>query len=192
MFADDGASIQLTSPDDYQVGSVWYTDRVYILRDWETEFIYSITDGTSPPADGLAFVIQTTGTTALGGTGGEIGYGGISNSIAICAVSYVTNAITIRENGDYTNYAMFSTMNVVGTHTIRIIYKHSINLLKIYFDETSLFNYTYNFETSMRDLINGTAYIGFTGSCGGANARQKILYWNFLEWLAKDNVNWIF
>ena len=56
-----------------------------------TSFTFQITPGTSPMADGMAFVIQGVGNKALGPGGGGLGYGsdtvggggGLPRSIAI-------------------------------------------------------------------------------------------------------------
>src|SRR5262249_19021796 len=63
-------------------GSAFSNQRVNIDR-FTTSFTFRIHDGTNPPADGFAFVIQNNAPTALGGNGGALGYGGMGNSVAV-------------------------------------------------------------------------------------------------------------
>src|SRR5262249_46858907 len=72
-------------------GRIFTASRVGIT-DFTTTFTFQITPGTSPMADGMAFVIQSNSPTALGPAGGGLGYGldhpdpsfrGIRNSIAV-------------------------------------------------------------------------------------------------------------
>src|SRR5207249_2420728 len=61
------------------------------VQNFTTTFTFQMTPGTSPMADGLAFVLQGDGPTALGPAGGGLGYGadfvggggGLPRSVAI-------------------------------------------------------------------------------------------------------------
>jgi len=76
--------------DNNQRGSFFTTQRVSI-RSFQTSFTFRLHDGTPTIADGLAFVIQGNSPTAIGPSGGGLGYGpdqpgaarGIRNSGAI-------------------------------------------------------------------------------------------------------------
>ena len=76
--------------DGTQRGSFFTTQRVSI-RAFHTSFTFRLHDGTPTIADGLAFVIQNNSPTAIGPSGGGLGYGpdlpgaarGIRNSVAI-------------------------------------------------------------------------------------------------------------
>lgn len=94
--------IRLTPSHPSKAGSVWYDTRVPVLRGFETTFSWKITDHSKECSihtdrkyaqfehescavhggDGFAFVIHgdPADETALGRDGGDIGYGGISNS----------------------------------------------------------------------------------------------------------------
>jgi len=96
-FMSDGSTVlQLTANTGDQVGSAWYTTPQVITNGFSTSFQFQFLNPSVPPADGIAFVIQNSSTTAIGytgGNGGAIGYGdddsnqfpnsGISNSLAI-------------------------------------------------------------------------------------------------------------
>jgi uncharacterized repeat protein (TIGR01451 family) len=91
-----GTGLQLTANSGNQYGSGWYTVPQVVQNGFTTTFQFQFT-ATSTPADGIAFVIQNAGTTAIGSqpSGGAIAYGdhdgnldpsqgeGIPNSLAI-------------------------------------------------------------------------------------------------------------
>ena len=63
-------------------GSAWYNTKQIVSDGFRTTFRYKF---TGVGADGMAFVIQndTAATAALGSSGGDKGYAGISNSLAV-------------------------------------------------------------------------------------------------------------
>ncbi len=84
-----------------QAGSAWFTTPQPITGGFISTFTFQLTPGQPIPADGIAFVIQNAPSplTALGGTGGAVGYGqgtdssgnvvnGLQNSLAIEFDSY--------------------------------------------------------------------------------------------------------
>ena len=104
---EDGCStrLRLTPSHPSQAGSIWYESRVPVLRGFETSFSWQITDHSVEctehvdrsfshnlhkscsvhGGDGFAFVIHgdPADASALGGDGEELGYGGISSSLAV-------------------------------------------------------------------------------------------------------------
>ena len=90
--AQTGNAITITPATNAQVGGVWYSaakQDVSLGFDATMKFRIPVINGLG--ADGFAFVIQNTSPTALGGSGGGIGYGrnlifnqpGITNSLAV-------------------------------------------------------------------------------------------------------------
>jgi len=97
--------LRLTPSHPSRAGSVWYESRVPVLNGFETTFSWQITNHSVEctelvdksfsrnlhrscavnGGDGFAFVIHSDsmGSSALGGDGEQLGYGGIANSIAI-------------------------------------------------------------------------------------------------------------
>ncbi len=97
--------LRLTPSHPSKAGSVWYESRVPVLRGFETTFSWQITDPSVEctdhvdktfstqqhrscavhGGDGFAFVIHgdPQDDSALGGDGEHLGYGGISNSLAV-------------------------------------------------------------------------------------------------------------
>jgi uncharacterized repeat protein (TIGR01451 family) len=90
--------LQLTSSSANLTGSAWYNTPQAVESGFITSFQFQFTNPSTPPADGIAFVIQNVGTHAIGyavNNGGALGYGddddnsnpstgeGIPNSLAI-------------------------------------------------------------------------------------------------------------
>ena len=93
--------LQLTSSTSNQIGAAWYNTAQPVENGFTTSFQFQFTSPSTPPADGIAFVIQNSSSAPLsaigytGGNGGAIGYGdadgnadpsqgqGIPNSLAI-------------------------------------------------------------------------------------------------------------
>src|SRR5262249_54572320 len=82
---------RLTLALNNQTGS-FFTNSLVDVSTFTTTFTIQITPGSNPPADGMAFVIQSNNPRALSEGGGGLGYGrdhpdptfrGIRNSIAV-------------------------------------------------------------------------------------------------------------
>jgi len=99
-------ALQLTQPAQSQSSSVWYSIPQNVAGGFTAWYSFKITPGSSPYGDGLAFVIQNaaggagmdplsgciatgSGLNALGFGGGCLGYGGIDNSLAIEADTFL-------------------------------------------------------------------------------------------------------
>ncbi len=94
--AKDGAMVdaqnqlQLTDSQNSEANSVFTTNPVQIKNSWETTFDYQI---TNPNADGLTFVVQNIGNTALGGGGGSLGYqgGSFASASTLTNIAFALN-----------------------------------------------------------------------------------------------------
>jgi hypothetical protein len=97
--------IRLTPSGPGKAGSIWFRDDVPVNNGFDTYFTFQISDHSKEctvhkdqyfsqrhhrtcsvrGGDGFAFVIQNdaTNTAALGGNGGQMGFGGLQNSLAI-------------------------------------------------------------------------------------------------------------
>ncbi|CAN0477360.1 unnamed protein product, partial [Ectocarpus sp. 8 AP-2014] len=92
-----GPALRLTSSRATSAGAAWYPREVTVGEGFDTTFTFRLSspslrcntmDGVythcrSRGADGLAFVIQGEGPTALGRSGMGMGYAGISNMLAV-------------------------------------------------------------------------------------------------------------
>jgi Bacterial lectin/MBG domain (YGX type)/Divergent InlB B-repeat domain/Abnormal spindle-like microcephaly-assoc'd, ASPM-SPD-2-Hydin len=77
-FTTPPVALQLTSSSSNQTGSAWYGTPQVVENGFTTTFQFQLTNPSNPPADGIAFVIQSYSSTAIGytgGNGGALGYG---------------------------------------------------------------------------------------------------------------------
>ena len=78
----EGSSLRLTSDTKRQAGAAWARTKINPKMSFDTAFDVEMT-GAVGHADGVAFVLQNDGATAIGGHGGSIGYGGMTHSVAV-------------------------------------------------------------------------------------------------------------
>src|SRR5207253_699429 len=64
-------------------GGTIFSEQKLDIRAFTTTFTFQFLDGTSPTADGMAFILQSNSPTALGQGGGGLAYAGIGNSVAV-------------------------------------------------------------------------------------------------------------
>jgi hypothetical protein len=75
-----GSVLRLTDTGRNEAGSAWFTTKQSIQGDFESSFQFQLAE---PYGDGFAFVIQNSGSAALGLAGGYLGFSGISDSLAV-------------------------------------------------------------------------------------------------------------
>jgi uncharacterized repeat protein (TIGR01451 family) len=111
--------LRLTPNSVYTAGSVWYNAPQQVSAAFSTTFTFELSgSNTAVPADGIAFVIQGSGTSALGPDGCGMGFGtgscsagppaGISNSLAVAFKTY--------DDGDNFNNGNSVLINSEGTN----------------------------------------------------------------------------
>jgi hypothetical protein len=195
--------LRLTTASKNLAGSGWSTAPVNV-QSFTNDFTFQLTNTTtSAIGNGIAFVIQNTGVTALGPSGGGLGYGpdnisnpsGSSNkpiakSVAI-KFDLVNNAGEgSNSTGIYTNGASptipaVTVGNGVNLHNGHIFKVHmSYDGTKLTLTVTDTVNTAQAFTTSWNINIPGTvggnaAYVGFTGGTGTSVANQDIVTWTF-------------
>lgn len=189
--------IILTYPIEGQSGSVWHTaSRTSLADGFDTTFNFYLSD----TSDGIAFVLQDEGPAALGGGGSDMGYAGISRSLAIefdtfCFEDeFPCDHISIQTRGVSPNEPSGSAslghavlpvdINDNTIHTVRITYIPGT--LAVYFDNatTPILVAGLDLTDIMGDSIadsNGCMLFGFTGGTGGATAFQVITAWSFSD-----------
>lgn len=82
MIPRESSVLQITANTGSQTGSAWYGIPQPVQNGFTTTFKFQFTAPSEVPADGIAFLIQSAGTSALGfiNSGGAIGYGGDDNN----------------------------------------------------------------------------------------------------------------
>ena len=209
--------ISLTANTNQERGAVWFDTPVYVDDNFWTEFSFKFTDGkdfgngegSEPGADGIAFVMQNQGNHAIGIWGGDIGYGKLSNAVAIEYDTYFNGRNQIEDYGDPNgnhialqvshngiikaehtkNYTLAIDTSVIkiknGTvYYSRIEYDYKHKNLKVYLSKDKHFivpviDYS---PIDLTDYINSSdnsAYIGFTSATGSSAERHHLLNWKF-------------
>jgi hypothetical protein len=187
-------NLQLTN-DYHQAGSAFLKQPIMFggASDIDTEFKFKITNtdlgGLGQGADGLAFVIQSKGSTAIGQSGSALGYAArdgnvndaIYKSFAVEFRTFPSQQIAITEvnpsNGSIIQLASQAITNqVLNDSTIQdvsIHYKGSTNLLQVYL------NGVYEMEAYVPIIqqIFPQAYFGFTASTGDHTQISEIVSW---------------
>jgi Legume lectin domain len=192
--AQVGNVLRLTPPTNWTAGSAFYNTAIDTSQSFHTHFQFWLHDGSSPPADGVSFIIQSDprGPSAVQpGGAGYIGYVGIVPSLAVefdifnNSFESDGNHVAIIKNGDYNNNIALTDppFTLFGTPTNAWIdYDAATKSLQVFVangstkPSTPLLSYTTDLAV---DVGSAQAYVGMTGGTGGANATQDILNWQF-------------
>jgi Legume lectin domain/Chitobiase/beta-hexosaminidase C-terminal domain len=194
-----GTKLRLTAGTTGAAGSAWFSSPLNIQK-FSTNFTFQITPGSNPVADGFTFAIQGNSTTAIGPTGGGLGYGPDNPSTAVSSSGPLRNSVAIKfdlydnagegvnSTGLYTNGASPTSPFVdltgsgVDLHSgdacnVQISYDGT-NLTMTITDPTVNAAFTQTWPVNIPSVIGGnTAYVGFTGGTGGSTAIQDITSW---------------
>ena len=189
-------------------GSVFRTTTEPISGGFETTFSFIINGITPDFADGLAFVIQNdpSGSGALGLCCGQIGYGGMTNSLAIEFDTFLNagwndpnaNHIGVQSCGAAENTADHDTSCNLGLaatpgspavpggisltsamRTARIVYAGTTLTVYLTDDgnvERQVLQVT---NLDLGSLVGSSAYVGFTASTGDAASYHDIISWTW-------------
>jgi gliding motility-associated-like protein len=190
-------TITPNSPD--QKGAVWNNNRIDFQQSFDLSFdVYLGTNDGG--ADGMAFVFQTTGTSAIttintgvGSGGGNLAIGGVTRSVIFALDTYANNDPGNLNHSDpiedhlsmHINGNLFHNVptNISGPVLLPNIENGRNHLLRITWDAnsqtlTAEFDNIYRVQ-STRDFVNtvfggnNLVYWGFTGATGGLTNEQK-------------------
>jgi hypothetical protein len=189
-----GTRLRLTDGGGSEAGSGFYGTPLNIQA-FTTDFSFQL---TNPNADGMAFVIQNSGSTALGPSGGGLGYGpdtsggigGIPSSLAVKFDLYDNAGEGTNSTGLYTNGASPTTPATtlggnVNLHSgdvfnVHITYDGTTLTMTITDASTPADTFTTSWAVNIPGTVgSSTAFAGFTGGTGGETATQDLLTWTF-------------
>ena len=185
--------VLLLNPDSGGLGGAWFGARMPVASGFTTDFEFRIT----PPgggADGLAFVIQTRGSDALGVGGGGMGYHLLPNSLAVEIDTFSNfehdalpgNHVAVHSRGTGPNSAyqdgqlgaaaLGSSIKDGELHHVRVVYVPG--RLDVFVDDMTTPALAVPVDlSSLLELDNGTAFAGFTAATGGIVEGHQIESW---------------
>jgi hypothetical protein len=176
-----------------QAGSFFATTPVNV-QSFTNTFSFQL---PAPFSDGFVFIIQSNGTTGVGGNGGSLGYtvpssqtAPFSNSIAIKFDNYNNSGEGTDSTGLYLNGAAptvpsvdmtSSGLNLQSSHVMNVTMKYDGTWLALTITDASTGQtFTDQFQVNIPTVVGGsTAYVGFAAGTGGEVSTQKILNWTF-------------
>ncbi|HZZ73009.1 MAG TPA: autotransporter-associated beta strand repeat-containing protein, partial [Pirellulales bacterium] len=167
----------VTTAAGSEARSLYYNTKESITN-FNASFIYTNTTGT---ADGVTFILQNSGLTALGTSGGGFGYTGITPSAAVILNIYSGAAggrgTNFSTNGTIPSNVATGTVDLQGGHPISVALAYNgTTLTETLTDTTAPANtFTTSYNVDLATALGGTtAYLGFTGGTGGESANQTI------------------
>ncbi len=194
---NSAAALILNPSSSNQVGSGFWNQKITLPANnsFSTFFTYQIDQNTSR-ADGMTFLIQQTGTTALGASGQNLGISSINNSVAVEFDTYQNggdpdnNHIALDLNGNTSHSTGVvasinkSTLDLADANLkyVWIDYNGSTNLFEVRISTsnsrpaTATLSTTINLATT---LSGHNVYVGFTGATGGSVERHSITSFYF-------------
>ncbi len=154
---------------------------------------------TSAAADGMTFVIQNNGMTALGPAGGGLGYGpeapgtvnaGMSQSVAVKFDFYSNVGEGADSTGMYTGGASPTTpavdmtssgVNLKSGDVLNVQLSYDGTTLRLTItDATTLASFTTSWAVNIPGAVGGnTAFVGFTAGSGAYTSIQDVLNWTY-------------
>ncbi len=183
----DDFRLQLTNGGSNEAGSAFFATPVNI-QSFTTDFTFQL---SNPAADGMTFTIQSNSPSAVGGSGGGLGYQGIPKSLAIKFDLYSNNGEGPDSTGLYTNgaFPMIPSIDLSSTginlHSGDYFDAHiaydGTNLNLTLTDGITLATWSKSFPINIPATVGGnSAYVGFTAGTGGQSSSQKVTSWTYL------------
>ena len=152
---------------------------------------FTFTPSGNKAADGVTFTLQdsTSGASALGAGGGDLGYTGITPSVALELNIYAGDGkggvgAAFATNGAINTVTSLSPVSLAGGDPINVVLSYNLasTTLTATFTDADT-GQTFTTSTSSINIASilgsSTAYMGFTGGDGGAYATQQISNFNY-------------
>lgn len=194
---NNGSTLQdLDDPNSNQgmAGSAFMTSTFSSSSVFTSSFTFAMTNtGYTPQGDGLTFMIQSLGPTALGGTGGGIGADGLTQNVGVGFQSWDNDHATIFTNGDVFggssplfaipgDFSSTKTPNfLLGMNPVNVVN------VSVAYNGTTLSYTALNTSTNQSisdslvfDLstLGPQVYFGFTGATGLSYSVQDVYDWD--------------
>lgn len=179
----DADTLQLTPAAGDRAGAAWATSALSTGLAFASSFEFSITaSDLDPMADGIAFVIQSTGTDVVGAGGGGIGIETL-NAAGFVVQTWSNNRVGFTSSGDpFLATAAPTDLGAASLITgyASVGYDPATTTLYLLGGLTVDGTEYPVLETLSIDLASRfgpTVYLGFTGGTGLSYADQRVQNW---------------
>src|ERR1035437_9305293 len=179
--------LRLTPSQTNQAGSAFLPVALSSNLTFSTSFQFRLSNvGGVAGADGMAFVLQAAGVSALGASGAALGYGGIASSVAVDFDTYNSNHVAFNTNGTISDAIAGTIATPLNNSNIWyawVDYTGTNGLLELRLAQTisrpatATLSQT-NFNLAAR-LGTSNVFAGFTGGTGLGYNSQDVLAWTF-------------
>jgi gliding motility-associated-like protein len=183
----------VTANNDWQNGTVWYSDQLNLTEDFSIEFDMYFGTSDANGADGMAFVLQTVGPNAIGASGGGMGFQGFNPSFGIEFDTFVNNDandpaydhVAFLRNGNIFHNSVDNLAGPVAatvgqtniedgqSHQVKITWDATAQMVSLYVDCQLRLTDNINLVNSIFQG-NTLVYWGFTGATGGFFNEQRV------------------
>ncbi len=168
-----------------EAGSAFWTTPVNV-QTFVTDFTFLL----NTTGDGITFTIQNAGVTALGPSGGGLGFAGIGSSVGVKFDLFNnkgegSNSTGVYNKGAPPNVPATNLGGGVNLHSGDVFHAHmtyngTTLTLTITDTEIPTDTFTTSWPVNIPNEANGSsAFIGFTGGSGSVAAAQQILTWTY-------------
>jgi hypothetical protein len=188
------SSIQINGTQDNmfnQDAAVWYNNTVDVSNGFHTTFQFQISSPTfgSLASDGLAFVVQNTGTPAIGdaASGGvEVGLHNLGPGIAVVFRTFNTNSVEIASCGPTKSVDIGCPVAQTPSGSVVVndgaihsaIIDYTLGQLQITVDGVLVLSTPIDIASQLT-LTNGKAFVGFTAATGGRTEEADLKLWSY-------------
>ncbi|MBX7051795.1 MAG: gliding motility-associated C-terminal domain-containing protein [Flavobacteriales bacterium] len=175
----------ITPSMSWQNGTVWYSDQLNLNENFTLEFLMNFGSIDSDGADGMVFVLQTVGTSAIGVNGAGMGFQGfnpsfgiefdtfnnsesgdlVSDHVAFLRDGVVDHNASQNLAGPVSASSTTSNIEDGNDHIIRIVWNAVSYSMELYVDCNLRLSLQQNLVTSIFGN-NANVYWGFTGATG--------------------------
>lgn len=188
-----GDCYRITADLATENGTVWYANQVDLSRPFDVEFLLNFGVNDFFGADGCVFVLQRLGTSAIGLSGGGMGFQSFTSSFGVEFDTFENpefgdpweDHLGIQINGSVDHFGpealvapvpMSATNNDVEDgqdHIVRLRWQPDIFLFEVYFDCELRIQLTSNIAVEVFSG-NQLVYWGFTGATGLYSNEQRV------------------
>jgi len=174
-------SLTLTDGNGGEANAFWYPNQLDLVSTASFTVEFTYTAGGARQADGITFAFQDEGTSALGATGGSLGYTGINGQTAAYQINLYnghvqgSNFVVNNTTGTYLTTGEVS-FNSGDPIQVQLVFDADSNTVTENLTDTvtgATFTRSYS-NIDLSKLFGANVYIGFTGGDGGATSIQTV------------------